>query len=61
MTIRVFTCPSCSHRLRLGSARCGRCYMPTLLLNRWSILIPIAIILMMALLIGGMVLLVVLS
>lgn len=35
--------------------------MPTLLLNRWSILIPIAIILMMALLIGGMVLLVVLS
>ena len=47
--VRLFTCPLCGHRLRLGSSRCGDCFSPTPFCNQSRIeylLIVIAIILL---------------
>jgi len=33
--LRLFSCPACGHRLRLGSPTCGKCYEPTPVHNRW--------------------------
>ncbi|UMA63574.1 hypothetical protein LVO79_11030 [Roseivivax marinus] len=36
MSVRVFRCPDCDHRLRFGADECGACFCPTPALNRGS-------------------------
>ena len=35
MAFRLMRCPSCSHKLRPGSALCGKCGETTPAFNRW--------------------------
>ena len=36
MTLRLFYCPACDHKLRYGAITCGKCHAPTATRNhRW--------------------------
>jgi hypothetical protein len=34
MTIRLYKCERCDHKIRLGAYKCGKCAEPTPMINR---------------------------
>lgn len=42
-TIRFFECPSCGHRMRFGSPKCGYCHRPAPFYNRAGFYVVLAV------------------
>uniref|UniRef100_UPI0040475F61 hypothetical protein n=1 Tax=Yoonia sp. TaxID=2212373 RepID=UPI0040475F61 len=49
MTLRIFTCTSCGHKMRASGARCGACFVPKQTYQRIPVLILAGIGLFIAL------------
>lgn len=46
MTLRLFRCPACDHKLRYGATTCGKCHAPTGTINhRWTGVVTLVIML----------------
>lgn len=49
MAIRLFTCASCGHKMRLRGASCGKCFAPKTLFQHPEVwVIPVALIIALA-------------
>ena len=43
MTIRLFECPDCGHKMRLKGKTCGMCYAEKPLLKRMGVLVRVGV------------------
>jgi hypothetical protein len=47
MSVRVFECNLCGHKMRFGAANCGYCYQTTPVLNRLPVIAALGVALIL--------------